>query len=726
MIAQRIRFVLPLLVLLLTHSIQANAQILKKWDYESVVKTVASFDGSGYGYIYTKGKNSYVVCNGVEYWPYTSVDPQTFQFSDVWGNFWFVAKIEQFTYAIVNGKSYGPFDTVTEFKIEPKKNNIFSFRYSKDRNDYINLNDVSYGPYESIDKVTFSEDEWSYGFTYKKSGRPYVNINGQEYGESYSWAWDVRIALDGRNFWFAFVRDYVNEWDNNKVENKNYIMVNGVEYGPYDSYAKDNLKMSKDGTKYLFSFGLLNKNFIMVNGKIYGGYNSITDVKSSLDYDHNIFKFTDDKYSYINYDRKVYGPYLWIENVTLSQDGESFAFVYRVKEWKTEVKHALINGKDYPIDSKMSFVRFLVTKDNVSFWYVASTGDAQKAPCFFIDWKQYGPFAAVFDPASVGNSWAVWVTWEDDLKDYVYVNGVKYGPYDYNEVEHIQFSSDNEVFLFNYKKDSRRYIFITDTEYWPYDQLDAIKFSLDGKGYSYRYSIANKGWYTVVNGKTFGPYDRSDYLNYLPDGVTYNFRFEKKGMRYINFNWVEYGPYDSFIDQKFSEKNSKGFGFIYKNGASYYAIVNNKTFWPFEEISDLKLSQNNFWSIFKYKTNGKYWVNYNWMSYWPCEEAKNLEVSWNGTIHTFSCRNGKTTYAIINELSLSDKKLVEKKRKILDSISKRLRAISKEKLQVIYVKIEKMMEKFTDRTKSKYITLKLLSEIINEEIQNRISEATKK
>lgn len=83
-------------------------------------------------------------------------------------------------YKYINGKMYGPYDTVSRIDYNSKSD--FIFIITRDGNKYVNLNGREKGPYKDISDIKFFSDR-NYAYKTKTSDGKYIlNISGVEYG----------------------------------------------------------------------------------------------------------------------------------------------------------------------------------------------------------------------------------------------------------------------------------------------------------------------------------------------------------------------------------------------------------------------------------------------------------------------------------------------------------------------------------------------------------------
>ena len=155
------------------------------------------------------------------------------------------------------------------------------FQNIKDKKYYIQINNQTYGPYDDVGDLKFSNDGPKYGWSFKKDNKYYIQINNQTYGpydkfdkfEEY-----LQFSNDLSKYGWKFAKN-----------GKLYIQINNQTYGPYDQVVYPYLRFSNDSSKYGWWFGKNNKYYIQLNNQTYGPYDKAN------------FTFTKDNKVYIIY-----------------------------------------------------------------------------------------------------------------------------------------------------------------------------------------------------------------------------------------------------------------------------------------------------------------------------------------------------------------------------------------------------------------------------------------
>lgn len=697
----------------------ASAAIEKFGPFDASGGSVMAGDGSGFGYSYAKEGKTYVVMAGKTYGPYDSVNDASFDFKNSKSGFGFIATKQGKQYVNVKGTEYGGYDSVTELKFGTGGG--ATFQYSKDGNSYVNINSKAYGPYSTIRKIVFSNDGKSFSFeaskTNKEAGKEYwyANANGKEYGESYDQIMDTRVAQDGVKYAYAY-----------RKGTEYFVVVNGKEYGPFDQYQEGDLKFAQDGDGHSFKYSVQNKYsgktsyYANVHGTVYGPYAYVEEIKMSYDRKRFGFKYsTEDGGQFVRVGSNNPYGYSSISNFDFSEDGNHFSIIANTASG-TVVN---LDGKGYgPYDNKYAQFSFIggADKYDVGFLYSDSSAGVGYAS---VKGKDYGPYSLISNVTALNGKAAF--SYTKDGKDYVFVDERVYGPYDPRETSNLILSPAEGLFAFQYKTNDKRYINVNGVPYGPYDQLDAFKFSMDGKRYAYRHS-SGEAWYANVNGTTYGPYDQLDYLVFSEEGQGYNFRYEKDGKRYVNLNGQIIGPYESFMDLILREGGAKGSAFTSKEKDLFRITANGRSFGPYEELKDVVLPANGGGFAFSYRKGQADWyANANGTNHGPCSQMGPVSMSDDGRAYVVRCMSKESKWTVfVNRLSESERKFEELRASIQKVVKPKLRAMSKQQLNALYVKVGQMLAKYQKKKKdaktSKLIDqLTILLDILKEERQTR-------
>lgn len=246
-----------------------------------------------------------LIVNGVSYGPYDYID--WFRWSDE-GDLWYYNyRKGKEDYLVFNGMHWGPFPQ-EGFEMWPRGNvsndgDSWAVAFNGADGEYVILNGRKYGPYEKVSIPVFSGDGGHYGFWIRKYGFAYAVIDGNEEGpydsicppflEGSSYAYWMKRA----GSWYVVVNGV--EWGPystglrpetsethillsdvawafcNETEEGFYIIVDGEEYGPYDAAdSYKDLKMNRYGTAHalVVSKGYQQPEYVIIGGAKPGPY----------------------------------------------------------------------------------------------------------------------------------------------------------------------------------------------------------------------------------------------------------------------------------------------------------------------------------------------------------------------------------------------------------------------------------------------------------------------
>lgn len=144
-------------------------------------------------------KNELVVC--------TNEVSEKVNYSKKIKNIEFKMDQEKRQYLNVNNVYYGPYQYFIGYSDNALiSENSWIFSYMQDGKIYINANDIIYGPYIKVDSVALSDEGWGFSYeTNEEHLNSYAVINGERHGP-----YSTITALDvsGKNFGFIYRNFY--------------------------------------------------------------------------------------------------------------------------------------------------------------------------------------------------------------------------------------------------------------------------------------------------------------------------------------------------------------------------------------------------------------------------------------------------------------------------------------------------------------------------------------
>ncbi len=251
------------------------------------------FNSNTFAFTYMKGDLRFCNINGTEFGPYSYVVIQHFTPQ---GKYLvkFKSSSDNKEYVNATGKVYGPYNSVESYASTIHENGKFAFSYIDEgklyynfdgsikgpfdsyygkhvylsngntayyaptnKQNYMVVNNISYGPYDEIDSYTLNLTESGYfAFSFKRNKMKYLMINGTEYGP-YNLTHGVLTNNKGNSmFWYT-------------SDDKQYINVNGKVLGPLESIG--NCTLNEEGN-YTADYWKNSKAWCNFNGTEYGPF----------------------------------------------------------------------------------------------------------------------------------------------------------------------------------------------------------------------------------------------------------------------------------------------------------------------------------------------------------------------------------------------------------------------------------------------------------------------
>ena len=289
-----------------------------------------------------------------------------------------------------------------------------------------------------------------------------------------------------------------------KKEDKWYVVIDGVENGPYEKILKNTPVFSKNSKRVLYAGFANNKWYVIVDGKELGSYNEFSTGTPmfSLDSKHVYYGARKGKKWFAVKDGIEAGPYddLGADFPSLSSDETQYAYGIRNDEkWAF-----VINGKQseyYDLIFKPTF------SANNRLVYNVKIGNK-----FYSveDGKKTGPFDGIGKLSPVfnldgshivysimkGKQWIVLDNWETK------------GTYDGILKRTPIFSADGSRLSYGALINKKWYIITNDKKSPPYDGIlqGTPIFSPFGNRLVYSFCIG-KSWFVKDEGKMYGPFD---------------------------------------------------------------------------------------------------------------------------------------------------------------------------------------------------------------------------
>lgn len=322
-------------------------------------------------------------------------------------------------YVCVKDKVYGPFSSVEGHGFN-NHGDLYGFLGYKDGVYKVFVGDKVYGPCDFAEPPVFSKSGSRFTFNYEKAGKYYYNIDGNTYGP-FNEQKRVLFSPDSSKV-FIITRD-----DDEKFS----FSTESITYGPF-SYAGEigPVVINNDGTKFAFlyydksitdtcyNFGCLpfvyaaeqaeyccslsflnllgpgprssseiDSMYVQYNEFTSGGFGQVEDLY--LGSDSITYRYIKDDSHYVCFNRQVYGPYIFVKNLVISDSGSHIVYdcTARGGDGKSRgfIKH---NELEYPMPLAD---RIGITADGSRFCAVYGN---EKSKYIMINGKSEGPYDA--------------------------------------------------------------------------------------------------------------------------------------------------------------------------------------------------------------------------------------------------------------------------------------------------------------------------------------------
>jgi Tol biopolymer transport system component len=354
--------------------------------------------------------------------------------------------------------------------------------------------------YDDCFNIVVSPNGMNYVYTGRKEDHFYVLTRDNKYGP-YDDVFGIQYSPDGESLAFAARKD-----------GNIYIIDNGNISGPYQEYMSS-LKFSSDGKNLLYlAKENGNVNIYSRRDRI-GPFNDwIFPTPSFLPGSQEIvFVASRKDKSYLFIGKKEYGPYDDCTKPVFSQEGDAYAYTWKVQnQWYLETK----NAKYGPYDN-LDYHSIIFSPDAQEISYVA-TRSGQKA---------------IYASGSILEE-------IDDLRPF----GITY-------------SYIGKKKAYSTMIDNNWFAVSGERKFGPYDDITESILSIDGKKIAFAYKAEGK-WFLQDEQTILGPFEQCSQPVYATDGSNILFSVKDKQKWYLCTPLTKKGPFDLLIDYEFSRDGS--------------------------------------------------------------------------------------------------------------------------------------------------------------------------
>jgi hypothetical protein len=435
----------------------------------------------------------------------------------------------------------------------------FGYRAERGGKDYVVVDGVEYGPYESASGPAFREYKERglvVAFDAKRGGRELFVVNGKEYA-----AEDPK----GRELFFG---EQAREPHEVVRGGKHWVVWEGHEVGPFDEAIGPTaiqVEPRADGGQVVTFEGKRGeKQIAVIDGVVGKPYDYVGEIYVSPGGAHTLYaaRRSDDD-AFVVFDGKE-GPKFSNAEIEgfdakpFSPDGRHYAYTASREIAADSEKFLVVtDGKEGKLYDYVADVTF--TPDGAHLLYLAY--DRARGKSFLVrDGEEVGAYDNLPDTSGIrfapdGKRMYFRLRKEEGGKDGVVVDGRAFY---YDDIKDVEFSPDGRRFVFKAQR-GRGWVMVLDGAeselYEPDGERGEVGWSRDGRltfskeGGRVAYVGRKSGKeFVVLDGAIVGAtYDAVANLGFTPDGRHVVYTAQRKGKSLVVVDGVEGREYDAFI-----------------------------------------------------------------------------------------------------------------------------------------------------------------------------------
>ena len=518
-------------------------------------------------------------------------------------------------YVQINNRGYGPYAEIRSIEAN-KDDSIIKYKRTKGSHKYcvnpIVNNCCLHIPF--LKSITFAY-AYSGGLSDKDNHEYYIEINDKKYG-GFDYIDKVYSNKDKSFMSFRYFDD--NQW---------YMWINKNVLGPYKQNAGlKNPIFNRTGNGYYFLYYENHDKKFVINGKTYGPFKSpkmyhnsdmkkwaITHYKNEkVQSVYSYGKSHTEKRHYVKTENETYGPFTGITaKPVFSSNGSIFGFTYFIRKYYRRNTRLLYNDKYYTRINNQTFGPYqnsgnlAISSDGktTAFYFAKKIG---KEVRYFtrINDTVKGPLPKNYFATSFGfipGTSELYYRYALRSGTLFNIKGKRYGPYRIYNAK-IKFSSTGKGFYFSMSRHGKYYVEIQNRKYGPFKEKVTPVGNSDFSKYGFPYK---KGtwFYIQANKRSFGPFDKRTKLQFNEDFSTYGFIYRKNYKYYIRVNNRQRGPFIKTGFLKLAGK-SDDFIFSYQRGNRWYLETRKKQYGPFKSLGAYSISPDGKTVIIAYSKGG--------------------------------------------------------------------------------------------------------------------------
>ncbi len=453
-----------------------------------------------------------------------------FSSADSLGNFAYIYKDKGKAFVNINGKKYGPFDSVngrTESEtvsVKLARGGKFAFTYTIKGKDYINVNEKILGPYIYVDPRSLSiTPGGSYSFNYLQNKTTlFVIINNKKFGP-FPAAGNLSTGIFDDGTYFYEYTDKAGEF---------FININGKEY----KHENVEFPAGKMGNTFIFKEG--DRWFVAQKDTIRGPFAEAVFLDTDSEKNRISFKYRDSSASgWYLYDRGITrGPF---RNIDFFGNKLYHGNVSVFQFHKENGQYVSIGGS---ISGPYNYTKRLALSDEKNYifayekrnrWYINLKGETLRGSYGLIDdvaIKADGTFA--FSHRDKNNTNRSKLTINSKVTDH-----------EDGYIDELFLAADGKTFTI-VNNMGKMYINAFGAELGPFPNIMSVNATEAGDYYIVASDRQNTRKLVIINGKVFGEFDQIEEPLLGKDG-RYLFIGQKNGEYFIYQKDKATGPLNS-------------------------------------------------------------------------------------------------------------------------------------------------------------------------------------
>ncbi len=347
-------------LIVIDHKVEASI------DSVAGIKTIQfSRDDKSYVYIANTGRKQYLVINGIKGKLYDDINENSITFGLENNTVAYAARRGKFQLIVMEGKEGYSYDEVG-IPIISGGGKHFAYWAKKDHQSFAVLDNQASKPYQLVNAIVFSPDGKHCTYDAVVEGKHMIVTDGIE-SEKYEYAHSLKYSDDGLQLVYGM------EMATGDQEGfKQYVVVNGVKTGPYETVVEGSLAFSSDSKHFVYKVERHDEFFFVRDGKEGTHYQDALQVTAVFSPDNNHFAYAAemDSKRMIVVDEKESSKYNDVMLICFSPDNKHVVSAVRIGDKENVVVDG-VNGESY--DSVMGQGNIVFDSPN-SFHYLGLKG----------------------------------------------------------------------------------------------------------------------------------------------------------------------------------------------------------------------------------------------------------------------------------------------------------------------------------------------------------------